>query len=734
MKKIILSFLLGIVAISVSARELTVLSVSGRPVVIVGDNQRQPIKPNTKLSDNAVISIPYNSSIDLIDTQAGKQYHIKTPGRNTLSVFLANGKNGVSSVTKRYLKYVTEQVSGGAVRAQRAHSDAATITREVAKYEPEKEGDGELDEKTLETLRLLFEGGNAENLEDMDEEKLREILKLLSNGEDDDDDDDEWDVEKWKENFKKYSDENRREYEEFRQQIIKEYEEFRAEINQEYAEFLADPWAEFEREEAEPIPPKEPDVKPLVIPKNGKDRLPPIKSVPIKVEDDNIKVLDLPTPQPLPVLPIIQDKQAPVIDTLVVPVPEPVPEPALVPDTLGLKNPVIEEHSLDVNVPVNNTPKVEIELLPIVLPAPVGTEVLFFGTKVYVRYAPEEPFRLASLNEKDIAEAWLTLSEDDFNNTIADCLTIRHQLHLSDWAYLELLQCVANTLLGKDTNEATMLMAYIYCQSGYKMRLGKTSSRLYMLFASRHNIYNRDYYILNGENFYPLNCNEETMSICTLPYPEEKALSLVLTEEPILADDATPVRTLVNDISPKMEATVSVNKNLIEFYGTYPSSEIGGDLMTRWAMYANTPMAKNIVENLYPKLLEQLGGLTQRDAVSKLLAFVQHSLEYKYDDEVWGHDRAFFAEETLYYPYADCEDRSILFSRLVRDLVGAPVALVFYPGHLATAVAFSEQVNGDYIPIKDKNFVVCDPTYIGAPIGRSMPGLNQNGIRVIVLK
>lgn len=34
---------------------------------------------------------------------------------------------------------------------------------------------------------------------------------------------------------------------------------------------------------------------------------------------------------------------------------------------------------------------------------------------------------------------------------------------------------------------------------------------------------------------------------------------------------------------------------------------------------------------------------------------------YEYDNKVWGHDRALFAEETLYYPYCDSEDRSIVF-------------------------------------------------------------------------
>ena len=101
---------------------------------------------------------------------------------------------------------------------------------------------------------------------------------------------------------------------------------------------------------------------------------------------------------------------------------------------------------------------------------------------------------------------------------------------------------------------------------------------------------------------------------------------------------------------------------------------------------------------------------------------------------MWGGDRAFFATETLYYPYCDCEDRSILFSRLVRDLVGLPVALLYYPGHLATAVAFQDDVRGDCVMIRDKKYTVCDPTYIGAFVGETMPGMNNQQAKAIVLK
>ena len=116
-----------------------------------------------------------------------------------------------------------------------------------------------------------------------------------------------------------------------------------------------------------------------------------------------------------------------------------------------------------------------------------------------------------------------------------------------------------------------------------------------------------------------------------------------------------------------------------------------------------------------------------------LINFVQTAFVYEYDDKVWGCDRAFFADETLYYPYSDCEDRSILFSRLVRDLLGLEVVLVYYPGHLATAVKFNEPIPGDYLSVDGTRYLVCDPTYIHAPIGLTMPDMDNSQAKVIML-
>ena len=145
-------------------------------------------------------------------------------------------------------------------------------------------------------------------------------------------------------------------------------------------------------------------------------------------------------------------------------------------------------------------------------------------------------------------------------------------------------------------------------------------------------------------------------------------------------------------------------------------------------------MSERIKHQRYPSLQKTIQGKSQYEAANVLLNFVQTAFVYEYDDKVWGGDRAFFAEESLYYPYCDCEDRSILFSRLVRDLLGLKVLLVYYPGHLATAVCFTDNVTGDYISLNNQKYVVCDPTYIGAPVGATMPDMDNSSAKVILLK
>lgn len=357
----------------------------------------------------------------------------------------------------------------------------------------------------------------------------------------------------------------------------------------------------------------------------------------------------------------------------------------------------------------------------------------FFNTYCEVSI-PRNLINLGSIDNEELANAWETLSNGEYDATLYDCLLLRDKMQLCDWAYLLLLKELSISAYKAFNNESVLLTAWLYCQSGYQMRLANDGNKLHMLYASQYTIYNQSYYQLDGFNYYSLLPISDKLQICSAAFENEQALSLQVSIYPTLKETTSQTRNLQSERYKNLKASVRVNKNLIDFYDTYPSSELNSNPLTRWAMYANTPLTYNVKRDLYPTLKHQIQNLSNRQAIEQLLNFVQTAFVYEYDDKVWGGDRALFAEETLYYPYADCEDRSILFSRLVRDLLNLPVVLVYYPGHLATAVAFQTAEQGDYIMLDGKRFTICDPTYIGAPVGATMPKMENKTAKVILLE
>ena len=356
----------------------------------------------------------------------------------------------------------------------------------------------------------------------------------------------------------------------------------------------------------------------------------------------------------------------------------------------------------------------------------------FYGLPGKVRLTQSANVKLNNCRPESIAAAWLKLSGGELDNAIRDCLEARIRYNLCDWAYLMFLD-----KLGKEycdyPDGATLLTAFLYCQSGYQMRLATDSGRLRMLYGTKHNIFDKAYYIVDGTKYYPLGETSKSISICNAAFDGETPMSLIIATEQMLGTDMTAHREIRSTRYTDMSAIAQTPSHLIEFFNSYPTSAIGSNSLSRWAMYANTPLAAKTAGQLYPALRRAIAGCSELEAANMLLNWVQTGFEYEYDDKVWGHDRAFFAEETLYYPYCDCEDRSILFSRLVRDLLGLDVALIYYPGHLATAVCFNEEVQGDQISIGNRRFTICDPTYIGAPVGAQMPDLDYSAVKAILL-
>ena len=240
-------------------------------------------------------------------------------------------------------------------------------------------------------------------------------------------------------------------YEEFRQKALGKYDSFRKKCNDEYVAFLRQAWQQFKMQPTLPKPKEEP-IPPVVLPIEERER--PIESRPIPF--DNILPAPVITPQPQPIEPIN-----------VTPVP------------------IKRLHSF-----------------------------VFFGTSLEVSLTLEEKFHLKSCEENAIADAWQILADGRFDGLLRECLSIREERNLCDWAYLLMLRELADSFLGKDTNEATLLAGFLYCQSGYKMRFARQGGHLCLLYSTLNYLYDRASWIIDGERFYAVDNTRGDSYVC----------------------------------------------------------------------------------------------------------------------------------------------------------------------------------------------------------------------------
>lgn len=475
-------------------------------------------------------------------------------------------------------------------------------------------------------------------------------------------------------------------YEQFRSQALNSYEEFRKKASEDYAAFLEQAWESMKVSPAPKKPTPDPPTQPAV-PKYESDNMPSEQIDGNNFASNNIKTENKPVSSPT-ILNYNKISERPTAP--------PQPQP-----TVPIKEPITLRHK---------------EL-----------QFDYFGTTLSVRLdTTTRPVHVASSEESSITAAWKEASDGRYDILLSDCLKLRKELNLCDWGYYMLLRKISKAYYGSDnSNDAKLLQTLLLTYSGYKLRLSRAEGKIFIMLPSEQEVYEK-YIEIDGERFYFLDDDFKGGSfyVSQAKFNGEQGFSLIMTKHPKLKSHTEKSRNYTSK-RYGVSLTYSPNKNLIDFYDSYPSCS--------WQIYANAKFSDEAKAAIYPVLRQTIAGKSEIEAANILIDFVQTSLDYKTDNEQFGDERSLFAEESLYYPFCDCEDRAILFTTLVRDLLGLKTALLYYPGHLAAAVKFNETVSGDYLTIENSRYTVCDPTYIGASVGMTMPTMKNQTVEVTLL-
>lgn len=351
--------------------------------------------------------------------------------------------------------------------------------------------------------------------------------------------------------------------------------------------------------------------------------------------------------------------------------------------------------------------------------APDKAAFIYFGTPLSLHFDPSLKQTLASADKEGISNFWSQLSQAPHEPLVAQIQEQARKLQLSDWGVYLLCLKSARHIQQNRSNESTLTTWFLLSKLGYQTKVAYSGNEVFLLVAVDHPVYQRPFLSDKDKKYYLMTDQAQVAmpaKLYTYPgsYPQATQAMTFNIKAPVQLNGSGQPRLLNFSYGgQRYELKVTPRLVLAEHYAFLPQSD--------YRIYFHAAPDPAVLDELAAQLAILLKGKSPEDSINLLLRFVQTAFEYETDDQQFAYEKVMLPEETLFYPYSDCEDRTILFGYLVKRLLQYPVVALRYPDHLAAAVAFPAQAGADTVPFQSKTYVVTDPTYINANAGMTMP-------------
>lgn len=360
---------------------------------------------------------------------------------------------------------------------------------------------------------------------------------------------------------------------------------------------------------------------------------------------------------------------------------------------------------------------------PVVAPpvAPVQSTISFSLLTTTQKLPKVSLPSLSDFSERAVSNLWRQYQDKNVYAEVGGAIRqLNIGYNLGDWLTFLLVRRYSDALYPGDANSSIVFSHYLLVNMGYNVRLARSDKKMLLLVAFKQPVYERPYLTIGSNKYYLFykgtgrEGDEACTSIYTCSLPDNadlgKGINLIIDNPKLASTSSTPY----NVSDGRMTVSGSIGNFPIALADEYPQVGV--------ALHATSSLSTDFRKDLLTQVSKQIQGLSEKDAVSKLMHFIQFGFKYKTDFDQFGYEKGYFVEENFYYPYNDCEDRAILLAFLVRNLLHLDVHLLHYPGHEATAIRFTDKtVTGDSYVYNGNTYIICDPTYIGASIGQCMP-------------
>ncbi|MEL7123189.1 MAG: hypothetical protein AAFO07_27315 [Bacteroidota bacterium] len=335
----------------------------------------------------------------------------------------------------------------------------------------------------------------------------------------------------------------------------------------------------------------------------------------------------------------------------------------------------------------------------------------FYNQKVTIRYSPGIVINAPiSPSERTISNYYKLIKRENYTSLLQDLRYYRNHLLLNDWLLYKMVYLTAREIISSDNQlQVELLCWFILNELGYETRVTYLHDQVYVYAYTIDEIYEIPLITDQGKTFANLTSfrsgktaeMEELFLLNYRPRSNFKPFTFLLSFHPIFPKKIKQRLVEFSYQGRNYSFLLKIDQNIIQILEDYP--------YFAEEQYLEFAFSKTAFESLIPPLKEALKDKGQIEAIELMVSFTRSSFDYKEDKSFFGKSKPMVAEEVLYYPYSDCEDRSALFYQLVKILLDLPMIIIAFDDHLTIAVAL-ENFEGQAIEYKNKKYYICDPT------------------------
>ena len=342
------------------------------------------------------------------------------------------------------------------------------------------------------------------------------------------------------------------------------------------------------------------------------------------------------------------------------------------------------------------------------------------------------------LSPASVEAFYSNINQLPFNQLVNNLLSYKQEKQLDDWLFYQLIRTAAESISPKKENyhRYTLYKWFLLNQTGYSAVTRLRNDTLLLYVQSNENVYDIPSMLYNQEQYICLNYHDYGSNInfkqgrfqdiqVVSPKVGGKGFSYQINRMPDFNPDSYEVKPIQFAYGQRnYEFKVKVNKSINKLFNNYPSVE--------YAMQFTAPLSNATYQSLIPALKQTVAKMNQKKGVDYLMHLTRSSFAFENDASLYGKDKRFSPEQTLFSEYSDCEDRAAFFFYLVKEIYNLPMIVLSYPQHVTVAIQF-DTPQGNPIVYKGNQYSVCEPTpqFKNLKIGQGIPSLKKEAFEVV---